>query len=182
MRKPLLLGVLGLALLGCIAHTTLRGSSSTFLTPAGAQVTVNRQSSAMVPALQQLFAERGFQFVSQAQPRPDTQVLFFKGSRALVTSQNNTSDSLYAAGGQIGSWFAVRVVEVGYKSTVSFYGKPTLGDQEVCSDGDDQLRDVQYRCTNTQVRSDWPGFALVEGREETQVISGLVTTLAQRFP
>jgi len=109
-------------------------------------------------------------------------VLYFKGSRALVVSQNNTADSLYAAGGQLGSWFAVRVTEEGYHSTLQFYGKPTLAGQEVCADADDQLRDAQYQCTDTRVREDWPGVQLVEGREETQVISGLITTLTERMP
>jgi hypothetical protein len=182
MRLLVTVSLIGAALAGCISYKTLRGSSGNYLTPAGARVTLNRQASDISQAVQQLFAERGFQLVNRAQPTPQSQVLFFKGSRALVTTQNNTADTTWSAGGQLGSWFAVRVVEDGYHCSVQFYGKPTVGGQEVCADGDDQLRDAQYQCVDTKVREDWPGFQLVEGREETQVITSVIATLTERVP
>jgi hypothetical protein len=101
----------------------LRGSTSTFLTPAGTRVTVNRPAAMVGPVVQQVFAERGFSAVSQATPTPTSTVLFMRGTRSAVTSANRSSDAVYGLDGQIGSWFAVRITEENGKSIVSFYGK-----------------------------------------------------------
>jgi hypothetical protein len=173
-----------LALVACIPMKTLRGSSGTFLTPMGAKVNVKRSAADVTPVLQQVFMERGFPVISKATPAPNTTLFFFRGSRAVVTAQNNTSDDVLGAGGQIGSWFAVRVTEeVGAnKSVIAFYGKPTVYGKEVCADQDDQLRDVNYTCTDVRVNNEWPAGQLVEGREETEIITAVIATLTERLP
>jgi hypothetical protein len=178
-RKSLLLSGL---LLACIPMKTLRGSTSTFLTPAGARVTVNRPAAMVGPVVQQVFAERGFSAVSQATPTPTSTVLFMRGTRSAVTSANRSSDAVYGLDGQIGSWFAVRITEENGKSIVSFYGKPTVYGTEICADQDDQLRDTGYTCIEVRVRAEWPAGQLVEGREETEVITAVIATLTERLP
>jgi hypothetical protein len=81
---------------------------------------------------------------------------------------------------QLGSWFAVRVKDDGANSIIQFYGKPTVYGSEGCSDGDSDLRDAKYTCTDLKVREDWPGVALTAGREETRVIAGIIATLVDR--
>jgi hypothetical protein len=172
------------ALVACIPMKTLRGSSGTFLTPMGAKVNVKRTAADVTPVVQQVFMERGFQVLNKVTPAPNATVFFFRGSRAVVTAQNNTSDDVLSAGGQIGSWFAVRVTEeVGAnKSVVAFYGKPTVYGKEVCADQDDQLRDTNYTCTDVRVNAEWPAGQLVEGREETEIITAVIATLTERLP
>lgn len=179
---PFVVLVVACALAACIPMKTLRGSSGTYLTPAGAKVNVNRPSATTVGVVQQIFAERGFPLVNRVQVSPTNVVLFFRGTRNSITNENNTADAVYAAGGQLGSWFAVRVTDDGVKSVVSFYGKPVVYGQEVCADGDSQLNDVQYRCVDVRVREDWPAGQLVEGREETEVITSVTTTITERLP
>ncbi len=178
-RMSLLVGCL---LLACIPMKTLRGSTATFLTPAGARVTVNRPAAMVVPVVQQVFAERGFSAFNQATPTPASTVLFMRGTRAAITSQNGSADAVYGLDGQIGSWFAVRVTEENGKSIVTFYGKPTVYRTEVCADQDDQLRDTGYACIEVRVRAEWPATQLVEGREETEVITAVIATLTERLP
>lgn len=183
MRVVWTLGVFGVVLGACVPMRTLKGSTATYLTPAGSRVAVNRPVGTVAATVQELFAERGFPLVNRAQVSPTNLVLFFRGGRISPGYQSGSVNPSYgAAASQVGSWFAVRVTDEGAKSTASFFGKPTVNGTEVCGDGDDQLRDAQYRCVEVRVREDWPATQLVEGREETQIISSVIASLLERLP
>lgn len=172
----------GLVASGCIPMQTVRGSSLKFLTSAGASLTVSRPGPGVAAVLEQSFTERGFPVVNRAQVGPNNLVLFFKGNRDRLNWQNRTAAEVNSVGAQVGSWFAVRIKDDGARSQVQFYGKPTVYGSEACAEGDHDLRDTGYACKDVVVRADWPGLGLVEGREETQVISAIITILDERLP
>ena len=110
-------------------------------------------------------------------------MLFFRGGRFAPGYGPTSADPMWAAAAsQVGSWFAVRITDDGVKSTLMLYGKPTVNGTEICGEGDDQLRDARYSCIDVRVREDWPTTQLVEGREETEVISAVISTLTERLP
>lgn len=183
MRIVRTLGVLAMVLGGCVPMRTLRGSTRTYLTQAGAQVALNRPGETVAVAVQQIFAERGFPMVNRIQVTPTNLVLFFRGGRFAPGYGPSSSDPMWAvAASQVGSWFAVRIIDDGLKSTTMLYGKPTVNGTELCGEGDDLLRDVKYSCVEVRVREDWPAAQLVEGREETEVVSAVISMLTERLP
>lgn len=183
MRIVRIFGVLAMVLGACVPMRTLRGSTRTYLTQAGAQVVLNRPAGAVAAAVQEIFAERGFPMVNRFQVTPSNLVLFFRGGRFTPGYGPSSSDPMWAAAAsQVGSWFAVRIIDDGVKSTLMLYGKPTVNGTELCGEGDDLLRDAKYSCIEVRVREDWPAVRLVEGREETEVVSAVISTLTERLP
>ena len=184
MKISTRLGLLALALsvVACVPMKTLRGSSGTYLTPAGARVNVNRPGEITSRVVQEIFGERGFPLANRVAVTPQNVVFYFKGSRAQLNNGYNPNDATYSVASQLGSWFAVRITDDGVKSVVSFYGKPIVYGQEICHDGDSTLRDAKYDCMDVRVREDWPAGQLVEGREETEVITSVIATMTERLP
>ena len=183
MRVVRTLGVLAVILGACVPMRTLRGSTATYLTPAGSRVTINRPAGTVAHAIQEVFSERGFLLVNRFQVSPANVVLFFRGARSIPGHHHGSGDPTWAdAASQVGSWFAVRITDDGAKSTLALFGKPTVNGTEICDDGDNQLRDARYACIDVRVREDWPATQLVEGREETEIISAVISTLTERLP
>jgi hypothetical protein len=218
MRKLLLL-VVSLAA-SCTPMRTIRASSLAFLTPAGATITIARPAEEVVPAVEQLFGDRGFSVYGRKDVSPTNKVLFLKGTRDRInrrrsqqpygtqpqpTGYDQYGNPVYgpppgspppAPGApavppardqdyvsrDVGSWFAVRAVTDKSRTVLTFYGKPTVYNGEGCGSGDGDLRDTGYSCRTLEVRADWAGHQLVEGREETQVISTIIAILGERWP
>ena len=166
----------------CVAMKTLRGSTATYLTKAGSQVTVERPAGMVAGVLQQIFAERGYMLSGRYQVAPNNVVLYFRGGRVAPPYDPSDDPAKSVAIGQIGSWFAARITDDGTRSTVALYGKPTVNGVEVCGDADDQLKDARYACVDVKVKEDWPGSRLVDGREETEIVSAVISTLSERLP
>lgn len=183
----------------------------TFLTPAGASISLVRAAPELEAAAEQLLGERGFTVTRRA-PTKKGKVLFFAGTRDRLNRRHRDPsyrDPSYRApyrdpslpaspppppppmapsmpGGisrDVGSWFAVRVTPgEGGVTTLVFYGKPTVLNAEGCADSDSDLRDAEYTCNDLRLRADWSGFALTDGREETQVITGIIALLGEQYP
>ncbi len=99
---------------------------------------------------------------------------FYKGPRAVPPEAA-------AYGIQLGSWYAVRIAPNGPTTVVTVMGKPMIGLLELCNDADDSLKDVQYACSDTKVPTNWAGQNLVTGRDETEVVSWVLTGLFERL-
>jgi hypothetical protein len=239
MRTLLPLLVVALAA-GCTPMKTIKSSSLVFLTPAGATIAIARPAEEVVPAVEQLFGDRGFMVYDRKEVSPTNKVLFLKGNRDRINRRGRdrdrdrdaaqpygaaqtptgydqygnptygptpppsgatTNSGTPAAAGttppptnaarmseqnyvsrDVGSWFSVRAVTENNKTVLTFYGKPTVFNGEGCGDGDHALRDTGYVCRDLTVRADWAGHQLVEGREETQVISTIIALLGERWP
>lgn len=175
MRK--LLGLTIVFLTACTPMKAIDGTARRFLTSAGATIAFDKAKTDVLAAVQVYMTERGYQEFKRTDVSGTNHVLYFKGPRP--TRRGNTANSFVSDG--IGSWFAVRVVGEGGKTTLTFYGKPTLDGKEACGDGDRELKDAGYTCAPFEERADWPGHQLVEGREETQVISTIIARLAERW-
>jgi hypothetical protein len=186
MRKQaltLLVLVTAAAMTACTPMYTVRGSSLTYLTPAGATLEVARPGPAAAALVEQIFIERGYQAAGRAQVSSTNLVLFFTGSRDRQTRRGYASGDPNGLNAQLGSWFAVRVKDQGPQAAVvTFYGKPMVYGAEACAEGDRDLKDAGYVCKDVIVRADWPGLQLVEGREETKVISAIISTVGERVP
>lgn len=227
---------------GCTPMKTIKTSSLVFLTPAGATIAIARPSAEVLPAVEQLFSDRGFAAYDRKDVSATNKVIFFKGTRERINRRNRpdqygnaptgydaygnptygpqynqqqynqpygaqpppsgattttpTASTQPAAGAQnttamreqnyvsrdVGSWFSVRAVTENNRTVLTFYGKPTVYNAEGCGAGDSDLRDTGYACRELTVRADWPGHQLVEGREETQVISTIIAVLGERWP
>lgn len=177
-----LFAVAVLSLTACVPMKDVRGSSLKYLTQAGATLSLGRPAAEIVPTLEQLFSERGFPVTKRAEGKPG-QVLFFVGTRDRLNRRWRDQQPQNPVSREVGSWFAVRVVApTPQTTTLLFYGKPTVFGAEGCSDGDSELRDVGNSCLDLRMRAEWSGFPLVEGREETQVISAVIATLGEQFP
>ncbi len=173
----ILFAVPALALLACTPMKTIDGSARRYLTQAGTTIAFNKPAADVTAAVEVYFQERGLPVFNRATVSDTNRVLFFKGPR----QRRGGRSSGFVADG-IGSWFAVRVLAEGNKTTLHFYGKPTFNDAESCGEGDRELKDTGYTCTAIEQRADWPGHQLVEGREETQVISTVIARLGERWP
>jgi hypothetical protein len=166
--------VLAVTSSGCASMITLRGSSSDFLQPKATSLPLSAPMQAVQPVIDQLFVERGF-VQSGVQPGQNaSQVYFYKGARAVPPEAA-------AYGIQLGSWFAVRIAPNGPQTVITVIGKPMIGQLELCSDADSQLSDVQYACSDTKVPTNWAGQNLVTGRDETEVVTWVLTGIYERL-
>lgn len=181
MRSIVLLAAVSLAA-GCTSMRTIKGSARLFLTEAGTTIDFDRPEADVLPVVTQLFGDRGFVEYKRADVSPTNKIIYLRGTRDRINRRRGNDQSTPNFVTQdIGSWFAVRVVSEGPKTKLSFYGKPTVHGLEGCGEGDRELRDAGYSCTDVEKRTDWAGHQLTEGREETQVISTIVALLGERL-
>jgi len=103
-----------------------------------------------------------FIFVGQRRETPQKQSIDQKTGKPIVT---------------VGSWIAARLEAKGKSTHIRFLGKPNVGGQELCSDADSQLEDAEYWCQNTYIKETSPHFSQMSGREEAQLIRGIVAEL-----
>lgn len=162
-----------LALSGCASSITLRASTNDFLKRKATAVSLNAPAPQVKQALEGLFYERGFSAAGNLPGENGSQVFFFKGPRA--------SSEAASYGIVLGSWFAARVATVGTTTEVTLMGKPMVGTFELCSDHDELLKDLKYTCNDTKVPSAWAAKNLVSGRDETEVVSWVLSGLFERL-
>lgn len=173
-----LLALTLVTLMACTPMKPIDGTARKFLTGAGATITFEKPMADLIAAVQVFMSERGYQELKRSDVSATNHVIYFKGPRP--TRRGGSANSFVSDG--IGSWFAVRFVTEKGNTTLTFYGKPTLDGKEACGEGDRELKDTGYACTPFEERADWPGHQLVEGREETQVISTIIARLGERWP
>lgn len=162
---------------GCSNLVTVRGSSNDFLKRKATTVTLNAPQNIVQQRLDEVMDRRGFRPTSTQAADNGTTVVIYKGSRRVPREVQNY-------GIQLGSWFAARLGPSDGNPTstdVTLMGKPMVGNLELCSDHDKLLSDIQYQCTDTQVAPDWAGRNLVSGRDETEVVSGVLAALYERL-
>ena len=181
--RTLLLSAAVIVLAACTPMRTIKGSASKFLTEDGTSIAFERPVADIEAAVTQLMNERGFQELKRTEVTPNNKVVFFRGTRERINrgGRRDQQPNSNFVSQDIGSWFAVRFVTEGNRTTILFLGKPTVHGVEGCGDGDRDLRDVGYTCTEVEKRSDWAGHQLMQGREETQVISTVIAQLGERF-
>lgn len=170
LRLALVLAVLS----GCTSTLTLRGSSSDFLKRKATTLALDNPAPQITATLNQLFHERGFRPAGITPGENGTQVYFYKGPRPMPPD-------MVAAGIQLGSWFAAKVVTVAGTTSVTVLGKPIVGTFELCSKHDELLKEIKYTCNDTQVPTTWAGVNMVTGRDETEVVSWVMNGLYERL-
>lgn len=172
--KSLLLAVSLVALSSCASMQVIRGSSSDFLKRKATTLSLNATPTAVTPLLDQLFMQRGFSAIGGQSAEKGGTVYLYRGPRALPPE-------VAAQGIALGSWFAARVTPVGQGTEVVLLGKPMIGQLEVCSDADELLKDIGYRCVDSKVPAEWPATNYVSGRDETEVVSWVLSALYERL-
>jgi hypothetical protein len=102
----------------------------------------------------------------------------FKGNRAQVTTvTGSTGDfgGISSSSAAIGSVYLSKIVRKGKKLTsVSILGKPTVNNKEVCSDYDFS----EFKCDGATAGLLWPGRAQSTGKEEAEVVKGVLLELS----
>lgn len=172
----LLFAVLAMSLTGCTSMLVLRGSSNDFLKRKATTLDLNSPVATVQPVLDELFFQRGFR--PSGQPvagDKGSKIIVYKGMRAVPPEAASY-------GIQLGSWYAARIADIGNGTTeITLMGKPMVGTIEICSDHDNLLQDIQYTCIDTKVPPDWAGKNLVSGRDETEVVSWVLSGLYERL-
>jgi len=164
-----------LALCGCSNLVVIRGSSNDYLKKRATTVVVNQPAAEVQPVLDELFMARGFRQAGTLPGENQSQVVYYKGSRAVPPNAA-------PYGIQLGSWYAARLAPNAQGATeVTVMGKPMVGQVELCSDHDNLLADIRYTCIDTKVPPDWVGMNLVSGRDETEVVSWVLAGLYERM-
>jgi hypothetical protein len=162
---------------GCSNLIVVRGSSNDFLKRKATKVTLNAPQNVVQQRMDELMDRRGFRPISTQAAGDGTSIVIYKGSRHVPREVQNYGITL-------GSWFAARLGPSDGNATstdVTLMGKPMIGNLELCSDHDNLLEDIKYMCTDTKVAPDWAGKNLVSGRDETEVVSGVLADLYERL-
>ncbi|MBL8953003.1 MAG: hypothetical protein JNK82_19655 [Myxococcaceae bacterium] len=160
---------------GCSNLIVVRGSSNDFLKRKATSVVLNAPQKVVQERLDEMFERKGFRPYSSTPGENGSQVLIYRGSRRVPREAQ-------AYGIELGSWFAARVATVeGNQTEVTLMGKPMVGAVEICSEHDNLLNDIKYVCSDTKVPPDWAGKNLVSGRDETEVVSGVLSDLYERL-
>lgn len=179
MNDPVRLALVPLALAvtlgGCVAGPPLRVSTDELMQPAETKLALDLPKAKVASAVKDLMGERGFHVKTRvATPDERAEYLVFSGPRKLLSGSNTIAT--------VGSWFAVRLEQKDAVTHVRFLGKPNLGGQELCSDADQRLAEVQYWCKDTHVNPMSPYYSQLSGREERETIMGLVRDLKDLAP
>jgi hypothetical protein len=176
MRNAVILSTLVLlAVSGCAAGPALRVSTAQLLPPDSTRVDLPADRQKTVALLKRLMAERGLSVKAVAATRDGhAQYVVFSGPRRLIGTTYSRAT--------VGSWIAARVEPMPSGTRVQLLGKPNLGGQEVCSDADVQLADAEYWCRDTRVNPASPYYAQMTGREEAELIRGLMVELQSVRP
>jgi hypothetical protein len=172
--KNLLAVAAVLCVSGCASTVTIRSSSNDFLQQKGTMVQLNVPVGAVEAELDRTFSELGFSRSDALPGANNSEVVIYKGPRYVPREAADF-------GVQLGSWFAARLVNQGAQTTLILYGKPMIGTVEVCDDGDSDLKDIKYVCSDTKVPSNWMGLNLVTGRDEETVVSNTLAKIYERF-
>ncbi|MFH0899592.1 MAG: hypothetical protein V2A73_03060 [Pseudomonadota bacterium] len=184
--------------------TPLESSSRTYLSVEMSRACLHGSVEEVARTIIDLFTKRGYPLVDRRN-RTDGFLLKFKGIRQVVTTAvavpvltptygypfpvgtgigigtvgmpirmgthvRSTSDA-------IGSVYYASLVQAADGATVAIalYGKPTLNSLEVCSSFD---REMTVYCDGVMTGEMWHGRAQMLGREEAEVIRGILAELA----
>lgn len=176
MLRPLVVAVAVVVTSGCSNLVVVRGSSNDFLKRKATTVQLNAPPNVVQERLDQQMDRRGFRPAASHAGANGATVLIYKGSRRVSREARDY-------GIQLGSWFAARISpdQAGTGSELWLMGKPMVGNLELCSEHDNLLEDIKYTCQDTKVPPDWAGMNLVTGRDETEVVSGVLSDLYERL-
>lgn len=168
------LGAISL-MLGATGCASIRTSSSDHLKPDESSATAACTLTDASEVFTKLFKERGVPIVSETEASPTTRLLKFKGPRTSVTTVSgstfNGAGSVQGSTDAIGSVFYVWLASDPKGGTkASMLGKPTGNGREVCSPADW----ANIKCEEVYSGALWPGRAQMTGREESEVVTGLL--------
>jgi hypothetical protein len=168
MMNSTLASVLAIALVGCLPSTVPIGSSNTYLGPQGSQATIRGTASDSALEITHLYSARGFTLIDQHVTGPNGQIaLEYKGNRNAASDRARYN----AESGSIASVFYVWVTPAGPDSSnVSMFGKPTIDNQQPCTDG------PSLPCDKVEL---YPFLApLMSGADEAEIVHGVFSELA----
>lgn len=162
------IGALILSASGCASITT---SSGDHLRPDESSATATCGLAEADESVTNLFKSRGIPIVSETEPSATARLLKFKGPRGSVTSVSGNAQWVSGSTDAIGSVYYVRLsAEGGTGTKAVLLGKPTADGKEVCSPQDWK----EIKCDGVTTGAAWPGRAQMTGREESEVITGVL--------
>lgn len=183
MRKAsLVLAVLlGCSQLGCgLIYQPVRLSTYENMPAEDALLQVPRSSTEVASALLKIMEGRGFPLVYKGKRKDGQLILAFRGPRRAppaVTGNPQYATQTY----QFGSFFAAGLQDLPDGALLALFGKPTVQGVELCADADVELADLQYWCRDSSLLATSPLGAYITGREEQEVIRGVLGTLQVEF-
>ncbi len=128
--------------------------------------------------LTQGFTKRGYPLIDRRnRDAGKVAVMKFKGRRGAVTTVTGNKYGVYGSTDEIGSVFYALVSADAAGSLVKVYGKPTANGKEACDDHDAQNFVDVDACENLVAGIEWSGRAQMSGREESEVIRGVLVSL-----
>lgn len=173
--------VLGCSQLGCsLIYQPVRLSTYENMPAEDALLQVPRPSTEVASALLKVMEGRGFPLVYKGKRKDGQLILAFRGPRhapPAVTGNPQYSTQTY----QFGSFFAAGLQDLPDGTLLALFGKPTVQGVELCADADVELADLQYWCRDSSLLATSPLGAYITGREEQEVIRGVLGTLQVEF-
>jgi hypothetical protein len=171
MKAQLAATLLTLLCAGC---AEIRASSRAQLASEQSRLQFSAADDGAIKPLIEAFARRGFPIVDRQQAKDGT-YLTFKGARTSVTVVTGTQYGTTGQSTDVGSVFYARVTPGEGGAQVELFGKPTVSGLPVCSDHDSSWK---QRCEPVVTGALWPGRSRTTGREEAEIIRGIILELS----
>lgn len=174
--------------IACEPPTVLaRFSTVQPLGDAGSTLSTTRSATELVAALSKELDRRGFLLVDHGEARTGVQVYVFRGSRSSAPVVSQVANQATARTIELGSVFyaIVQPLPAGVNPSgarLLLFGKPTVNGADLCSDADARLTEFSYRCKDVVVEEGSSQRANITGREETDVVRGVLLTLTAVLP
>ncbi|ATB31957.1 hypothetical protein [Melittangium boletus] len=164
------LALTGLMLLtqGC---AEIRASSHTRLSEKQSQVALRGTPEDAARRLSELFSRRGYSVTERKSLKGGSSLYVFKGRRSEVTTVMGDRNFVHGTTNTVGSVFYAQLIPQEDVVWVNLFGKPTYDGYEVCSDEDPSWIPP---CEETVTSAMWSGWDQVTGREEAEVIRGML--------
>jgi hypothetical protein len=174
--------------MACEPPTVLaRFSTVQPLGDAGSTLSTARSAADLVAAVSKELERRGFLLVDKGETRTGVQVYVFRGSRSSATVVTEAANQVGIRTIELGSVFyaLVQPIPAGVNPSgarLFLFGKPTVNGADLCSDVDARLIEFGYQCKDVAVEEGSSFRASITGREETDVVRGVLLTLTATLP
>jgi len=162
---------------GCVSQVVLRASSSQHLRREQQTAVLPMAPAELEKAWKGLMEGQHLSLANALDAPNGSRILVYKGTRVNVVSVRASSSVVAVESFDVGSWIAARIAAAPAGSQITVFGKPTVLGQEVCSEDDPSLADVDYWCQDTKIRDDSQHRHLVNGKAEAEFITAVLEKL-----
>ena len=173
--------VVALSASGCFMYEPVRAGSLDHLRDTESRAVFPAREEQVMEDLSALMTTRGYVRADKREVHKAVTYYIYKGKRRTITDVRAGGGTLVVEGHELGSWFVARVSGGQPSTEVLLLGKPTVDGQEVCADSDAVLLEADYWCRDTKVRKDYGARGLLKGREEAEVVRGVLSELKEKY-